>query len=270
MKQGRESSYASKVSRNSSAEKRSVTIQEPNKKHEADVGAAGDVQVAGEKLMVSELVDEGVTCDEITHVPGVLQPQLVDPNLPQMPPGPVMMPSPGPGYYNMMTPPHVYSQGSPPLPLAGPLHLVYLQPTPHGVNIIPFQAAGFPTFSPVSPLGFPAHPHHPVVVQSPQPFHNPQTVSGGPDGFPPPVYDPSGMTYLPNNYAGFAYPSNEGVCVPPQDLSHKEHQTTYRSKKFFRPWEDKSEEEAPKMSKVAFVEDEFPSLQTGLSKLNLK
>ena len=33
-----------------------------------------------------------------------------------------------------------------------------------------FQATGHPTFSPGSPLGFPAHPHHPVVVQTPQPF----------------------------------------------------------------------------------------------------
>ena len=89
----------------------------------------------------------------------------------------------------------MYSPGSPPLPLTGPLQLVYLQPTAHGaVNIIPFQvgsgmlidckfylqrrkifellfqATGHPTFSPGSPLGFPAHPHHPVVVQTPQPF----------------------------------------------------------------------------------------------------
>lgn len=179
MKKGQGSSYASKVSRNSSGEKKTVAIQDPIKKHDADV-----VSVAGEKLMLSEPGEEAVTCDEVPHAPSVHQPQYVDPNPLQMPPGPMMMqsPGPGPGYYNMMTPPHVYSQGSPPLPLAGPLHLVYLQPTPHGVNIIPFQAAGFPTFSPVSPLGFPAHPHHPVVVQSPQPFHNPQSVSGGPVG----------------------------------------------------------------------------------------
>merc|ERR1719219_218496 len=63
---------------------------------------------------------------------------------------------------------HIYSPGSPPLPLPGPLHLVYLQPSPHGINVIPFQAVGCPTFTPNSPLGFPAHPNHPVVVQSPQ------------------------------------------------------------------------------------------------------
>ena len=88
----------------------------------------------------------------------------------------------------------------------------------------------------------------------------------------PPVYDPSGMAFLPNNFAGYDYPSNEGVCVPPHDVSAKEHPTptTYRSQKLFRPWEDKPEDETPRMAKKVFVEDEFPSLQTGLSKLKLK
>eukprot|EP00092_Neocalanus_flemingeri_P039958 GFUD01043527.1.p1 GENE.GFUD01043527.1~~GFUD01043527.1.p1 ORF type:complete len:270 (+),score=50.34 GFUD01043527.1:109-918(+) len=54
------------------------------------------------------------------------------------------------------------------LPMPSPLQLVYLQPTPHGVNIIPVQAAGYPAFTSYSPLGFPAHPHHPVVVHTTQ------------------------------------------------------------------------------------------------------
>ena len=178
MNRGQGSSYASKVSRKSSAEKKTVTIQEPDKNKDAGVVSAGNVDVPGEKLLASasDLRDDGVTgCHGVPHVPNnVHQPQYVDPNPPQMlSQSPMMVQSPVPGYYNMMNPPQVYGQGSPPLPLTGPLHLVYLQPTPHGVNIIPFQAAGFPTFSPVSPLGFPAHPHHPVVVQSPQQFHNP-------------------------------------------------------------------------------------------------
>jgi len=268
MNRGQGSSYASKVSRKSSAEKKTVTIQEPDKNKDAGVVSAGNVDVPGEKLLASasDLRDDGVTeCHGVPHVPNnVHQPQYVDPNPPQMlSQSPMMVQSPVPGYYNMMNPPQVYGQGSPPLPLTGPLHLVYLQPTPHGVNIIPFQAAGFPTFSPVSPLGFPAHPHHPVVVQSPQQFHNP-----GPGGvFPPVSYDASGMTYFPN----VGYPSNEGICVPPQEVPFQEQPTTYRSSKLFRPWEDNSEEEkTPTKSKVAFVEEDFPSLQTGLSKLNVK
>ena len=38
-------------------------------------------------------------------------------------------------------------------PMVSPLQLVYLQPTPHGLNIIPVQAAGQPTFTPYSHLG---------------------------------------------------------------------------------------------------------------------
>ena len=78
-----------------------------------------------------------------------------------------------------VSPPAIYSPGSPPLPLAAPLQLVYLQHTPAGLNIIPFQAVGYPSFSPGSPLGFPAHPNHPVVVHAPhhdyQPSGNPQS-----------------------------------------------------------------------------------------------
>ena len=311
MKQGQRNSYASKASK--TVERKTVTIQEPVKNQ--DVGFTGDVPVtpnispiepvAGEKLLLSDTSSaEGVTCDEFTHMQP--QPTYVDPGahpghqmtpggpVPMMMPspgGPMMMPSPGPGPYNMVPPPHVYSQGSPPLPLAAPLHLVYLQPTPHGVNIIPFQAAGFPTFSPASPLGFPAHPHHPVVVQSPQHFPTPQSVPVGPgksrypficimpivyqlicsEGFPP-VYDPNGVAYLPNNVPAYDYPSNEGAWVPPHDLPHQDQTPIYRSsKKLFRPWEDKADEDkTPKMSKVAFVEEDFPSLQTGLTKMNIK
>lgn len=268
MKQGQGSSYASRVSKNSSAEKKAVTIQEPIKSQVRDVGPAGDAEASGEKLMMSTLGDEGVTCDEVPHLSSVHPPQYVETGPVPLAPGPLMIQSPVPGY-NMMTPPQVYSQGSPPLPLAGPLHLVYLQPTPHGVNIIPFQAAGFPTFSPVSPLGFPAHPHHPVVVQSHQPFHNPQSIPGGPDGLPPPVYDQNGLVYPPNFYAACDYSSSEGVSIPPPDVPFREQPPTSRPQKLFRPWEDKPDV-TPKMSKQAFVEDDFPSLQSGLSKLNFK
>ena len=82
-------------------------------------------------------------------------------------------------------------------------------------------------------------------------------------------YDANGIAYFPNN----GYPVNGGVCVPPQEVPFKEQPITHRSPKMFRPWEDKSEEEkekTPTKSKVAFVEEDFPSLQTGLAKLNVK
>lgn len=121
----------------------------------------------------------------------------------------------------------IYSPGSPPLPLAGPLHLVYLQPTPHGINVIPFQAVGCPTFTPSSPLGFPAHPNHPVVVQSPQ---------------------------LPATFPMAGQPQYQHHEIPPdfhQAFHHRSHpppqgfypgagqnSTQPPDKKLFRPWED--------------------------------
>ena len=133
-----------------------------------------------EKLMQQEEGETSVTVDEFSNlhanVPFVPQP-MFDESIPPPPlgmmapprpcPPPLAPIAPAPGIYNHIPPPAIYSQGSPPLPLAGPLQLVYLQQTPSGVNMIPFQAVGFPSFSPCSPLGFPAHPHHPVVVQTP-------------------------------------------------------------------------------------------------------
>jgi len=163
-----------------------------------------------------------------------------------------------PGYYNhgYVPPPQVYSPGSPPLPLTGPLQLVYLQPTAHGaVNIIPFQATGHPTFSPGSPLGFPAHPHHPVVVQTPQPF-----ITSSP-GYPGP-YDPSMMMYPGYMMAAGQYPHQDQAAAAPSPAAYRPPRT-----KLFRPWEDKIEEET---AKKPFVEDDFPALQSGLTKLNLR
>ena len=47
----------------------------------------------------------------------------------------------------------------------------------------------------------------------------------------------------------------------------------YRSQKFFRPWEDSGEEASHKpvtTNPVKFDEADFPSLETGLSKMNIK
>merc|ERR1719219_1018661 len=152
----------------------------------------------------------------------------------------------GPGQFSQQhqqhqqpPPLHIYSPGSPPLPLAGPLHLVYLQPSPHGINVIPFQAVGCPTFSPSSPLGFPAHPHHPVVVQSPQlPPHFP---SMGPHQ-PPPQPPDLGPGYPAHHQAFFNPPQFPAQgFYPPQNVQfspeNKEAGTSYSTKPF-RPWED--------------------------------
>ena len=135
-----------------------------------------------EKLIQEGDGETSVTVDEFqfsnvqanANVPFVPQP-MFDESVPPPPLGMLRPPRPcppalppGAGAYNRIPPPVLHCPGSPPLPLAGPLQLVYLQQTPGGVNIIPFQAVGFPSYTPCSPLGFPAHPHHPVVVQSPQ------------------------------------------------------------------------------------------------------
>ena len=168
MKQRQKSSYASKVSKLNSQ----ILEEDP-----------GDASECAEQLLQSQSEsiedtpggDVGlVTVDEVPHapVPHVQQPQQQVGGIGAGGRHPMLMqsPGPGPGYINFVSPPNIYSQGSPPLPLAGPLQLVYLQPTAEGVRIVPFQATGYPTFSPCSPLGFPAHPHHPVVVQSPQSY----------------------------------------------------------------------------------------------------
>ena len=145
--------------------------------------AGGLKDVEEEKGNVEELLQQEaelesslLTVDEVVRGPVVPQPRAGDGVPPSFTrfqsggPGPNIEPVGGlyPGHTPGHTPLNIYSPGSPPLPLPGPLHLVYLQPHPHGFNVIPFQAVGCPTFTPSSPLGFPAHPHHPVVVQSPQ------------------------------------------------------------------------------------------------------
>ena len=68
--------------------------------------------------------------------------------------------NPHPQYHP--TPTNHHMQEQVPLPPHGipaqpnqhlPLQLVYLQPTPHGVNIIPIQASGQPSFTSYSPPG---------------------------------------------------------------------------------------------------------------------
>jgi len=157
---------------------------------------------------------------------------------------PAMYPSPG----QAPPPLNILNQNSPPLPLPGPLHLVYLQPSPHGLNIIPWQAVGCPTFTPSSPLGFPAHPHHPVVVQSPH----------LPPPFPSPPYGPDKQGQI---FPGHNQPLPPGF-YPPQNTSHLPPQTQTKPdsekdgeatpKKIFRPWEDQS-----------------TALQSGLSNLKI-
>ena len=118
-----------------------------------------------------------------------------------------------------------------------PLQLVYLQPTPHGVNIIPIQAAGQPSFTPYSPAGFPAHPHHPVVVQPGLPF---------PLQYP--TFHPSHPVYTPG-----PYPANQQYPHTPTFPQYFQGQVPHHlvgipqptstppfRQQFFRPWEDGS------------------------------
>ena len=171
MNRSKGNTYASKVTVNKSGEKQQ-TETKPEGKAVTTRRRSGGL----ERLMVQEPADEsGITVDEVPHDEMTATTQQYDPSnhhhqqqFPEQPQQ--MVPYMN---YNNIPPPNIYTQGSPPLPLTGPLQLVYLQPTAHGVNIIPFQAAGGPSFSPCSPLGFPAHPNHPVVVQSPQPYSSP-------------------------------------------------------------------------------------------------
>ena len=169
MKSSKGNTYASKVSDRKTGEKTETKSEDnavTNRRRSEGL----------ERLMVQESADEsGITVDEVPHddLAATSQQQQYDQQQQQYSGHHQMTPYMN---YNNIPPPNIYTQGSPPLPLAGPLQLVYLQPTAHGVNIIPFQAAGYPSYSPCSPLGFPAHPHHPVVVQSPQPYTSP--VSG--------------------------------------------------------------------------------------------
>lgn len=280
MKASQGNSYASKVTK--SIEKKTWS----NSKKSLDSSGSNE---GLEKLMLQESGElrhsgdcSGVTVDEISGgqnpcpvVPqpmydhGVAQEQF-GVQVPQ-----TIMPGPGHAYYNYIPPPNIYAHGSPPLPLAGPLQLVYLQPTAQGVNIIPFQATGYPTFSPCSPLGFPAHPHHPVVVQSPQPFASQGFVNVDNSGLAQTSIPSNPAPPLPGYFIPHPNPPNQSFPGLPRE-AHQEAKTSsssYRNIKFFRPWEDKDkiDEKCEGIKKAEhFVEEDFPSLQSGLSKLNLK
>ena len=160
-------SYASKVSR-------SEGLKSGGEKKVEEVAGASVEQLM-QQQEGSEMESSITTVDEVV-VKGPMVPQPTGGGgcppfrFQQQPGGETAGAAGGAGGHQQPQGPplQIYSPGSPPLPLAGPLHLVYLQPTPHGINVIPFQAVGCPTFSPSSPLGFPAHPNHPVVVQSVQ------------------------------------------------------------------------------------------------------
>merc|ERR1719154_315615 len=164
-----------------------------------------------ESLMQERVGDNTVTVDE--HVGNTTQDV---PNHPLQ--GPQIYPS-------NFVPFH-----GPNLPMVSPLQLVYLQSTPHGVNIVPVQAAGHPTFTPYSPLGFPAHPNHPVVVQQGH-FLPPQTS---------PFFSQHQAFYRPGPHTLPMYPTvYSGYPVQPQQ-PRTEPILRPRQPRFFRPWEDKN------------------------------
>jgi len=312
MKNSKEiSSYASKVgsvSPNSDARKIGRTPQKIQEKLSPatplqHVRKRGDGSPGSlEKLMQQEEAETSVTVDEYSnhnhlqgHMPFVNQPSMPmfhENLLPPPPPGmtappPRPCPPANPAAYNHIPPPAIYSQGSPPLPLAGPLQLVYLQHTPAGVNIIPFQAVGFPSFSPCSPLGFPAHPHHPVVVQTQQdcssdpgafqyPVHDETMAHNQNQGqFIPVQYYDNGDGLFPSYQHPFAgmqqFP--HAAAVYPQHLQQTVQGSNDQAPKMFRPWED--QEEAGQgygrdTKSSSFTEEDFPALQAGMGKLNLK
>jgi len=171
-----------------------------------------------------------------------------------------------------------------------PLQPVYLQSTPHGVNIIPIQAAGQPSFTPYSPLGFPAHPLHPVVVQHglPFPLHHPTFYPSHPVY---PTYPPT----LPPYYQGpvLNHPAGAGTPVFRQTTSTLASISPYRQQ-FFRPWEDGSHHHTGDQSVLCphtdcvgeggqhsesggegpqippYSEEDFPALTKELSKIKIK
>ena len=187
-----------------------------------------------------------------------------------------------------------------PLPMTSPLQLVYLQPTPYGVNIIPFQATGHPSSTPYCPPGFPAHPHHPVVYQtgvshpSHQPTFFPSQPVYSPGPYPAPVYP----QYSPVPY----HPYNPGPAPYQHPATHSPMtmvpSTPFRQPTFFRPWEGGSHgvQQAvmcPRADCVAeedqhnqsardesqnssssqappYSEEDFPALSSVLSKLKIK
>jgi len=168
-----------------------------------------------------------------------------------------------------------------------PLQLVYLQPTPHGVNIIPIQASGQPSFTPCSPLGFPAHPHHPVVVQPglPFPLHQPTFYTSHP------AYPQYNLGHPPH-YQGQVLPHPAGAGAP---IFY--HNTSAVSsipsnrQQFFRPWEDAVHPHTSDQSVLCphtdcggeggqhsqagpqvppYSEEDFPELTKELSKIKIK
>ena len=203
--------------------------------------------------------------------------------------------NPHPQYHP--TPTNHHMQEQVPLPPHGipaqpnqhlPLQLVYLQPTPHGVNIIPIKAAGQPSFTPYSPPGFPAHPHHPVVVQPGLPFP-----------LQHPTFYPSHPVYTPSPYPQYYQgqvphlPVGAGALVFPQNASTMISTPLYRQQ-FFRPWEDGSHPHTSDQSVLCphtdcggeggqhsqaggedqhlppYSEEDFPALTKGLSKVKIK
>ena len=80
-------------------------------------------------------------------------------------------------------------------------------------------------------------------------------------GYPGP-YDPSMMMYPGYMMAAGQYPHQDQAAAAPSPAAYRPPRT-----KLFRPWEDKIEEET---AKKPFVEDDFPALQSGLTKLNLR
>lgn len=267
--------YASKVTVNKSGEKQ-IETKSGGKTYNIRRRSEGL-----ERLMVQEPADEsGITVDEVPHDEMTATTQQNNPSnrhqqqFPEQPQQ--MVPYMN---YNNIPPPNIYTQGSPPLPLAGPLQLVYLQSTAYGVNIIPFQAAGGPSFSPCSPLGFPAHPNHPVVVQSPspQPYSSPELINTDVDCQyvppPPTTQIPPPYPYLQTPYFAPHTPYHMYQDHPQGYPEHHLNASSYRSQKFFRPWEDQTEvanyKPEPK-NPVKFDEEDFPSLESGLSKMNIK
>jgi hypothetical protein len=225
-----------------------------------------------ESLMQEQEADSttAVTVDEVAHNPP-----------PQHHPTPTIHMQ-----EQLPLPPHLIS----PQPTHSILQLVYLQPTPHGVNIIPIQAAGQPYFTPYSPPGgFPAHPLHPVVVQPglPFPLHHPAFYPSHP------VYTPGPYPAFPQYYQGPVPHLPVGAVVPiiPQYTITMVPTPAYRQQ-FFRPWEDGSHTSTQSVlcphtdcggeggqhsqpgcedqQLPPYSEEDFPALTKGLSKIKIK
>jgi len=192
-----------------------------------------------------------------------------------------------------------YVSSPPPQLSTGLPQLVYLQPTPYGFNVIPFQAVGQPFFTPYSPPGFPAHPTHPVVVQPGIPFPQCQYPNNQ-----VPFYNIAGQ-----GQQQFIYPqcntnsvpeTPAAECCPQQDVEgFKKNEMPIPSNQemggFFRPSECNNNDKcsnamsgnpfktlvnkppfeitnnsSENQVKMPYSEDEFPALSSDMSKLKLK